>query len=106
MPSCSIITSTRRSSAITSVLGGSWNSSVSIKSEITYTIPPNYYGWIKYTPIVTNSYGYMNYVRYIGPNTYTNISSEWTDIYIPKKDSNGNSDGLYECITSQSFPSY
>ncbi len=92
--------------AITAKLGGSWNNSVSFKSETQYQIPAGKYGWVNFTPAMKNSYGYMQYVKYQTLNSYYVVSEEWTDIYIPRKLSTGNADGILECITSNTQPEY
>lgn len=88
-------------SAIKQEVGISYSTSYTFTQEIKSTISPNRKGWMDFTPIMYNSYGYIQKGFNMEYSPYYYISSEtWTDIYFPKRLPNGQLDGIYEIMES------
>jgi hypothetical protein len=92
--------------AFSATLGGSWSSSWSKSDSISYTISSKYYGWMEYTPIMDNSWGYMECAIWdASKQIWVAQPTEWTDLYIARN-MNGTPDGIYTIKTSTTRPSY
>lgn len=93
--------------ALQVALGGSWSDSTTYQENFNVSAPPEKYAWYDFTPIKTNSYGWMEHWE---NNYYTNwkdklTGSTWTDLYMTRK-VNGFQDGIVELVTSYSYPTY
>lgn len=86
-------------SAIQAEIGISYNTSYTFSQEITSTISANHKGWMDFTPIMYNSYGYIQKGFTTGINpSYVITSETWTDLYFPKQLPSGQLDGIYETM--------
>lgn len=108
------ITGSGKIAAVTAgiTIGGSWNQTVSGTMSLSPQIAPKKYSWIDFTPIHTNSWGYMNekcYSVVVGSSVLLSDTNEWYDIYTPKKltgQFGDYPDGLYTVKESDSYPTY
>ncbi len=93
--------------ALQVALGGNWNGSATYQHNLAATAPHGKYAWYDFTPIKTNSYGWMEHWE---NNYYTNwknklTGSTWVDLYMPREVS-GQQDGIVEFVVSSSYPTY
>lgn len=88
-------------SAIKQEIGISYSTSYTFSQEIKATISANHKGWIEFTPIMYNSYGYIQKGITTDIYPFYVITSEtWTDIFFPKQLPNGQLDGIYAIMES------
>ena len=88
-------------SAIKQEVGVSYSTSYTFTQEIKATISAKRKGWMEFTPIMYNSYGYIQKGVTTDISPFYVISSEtWTDVYFPKQLPNGQLDGIYEIMES------
>lgn len=75
--------------------------SYTFTQEIKATISAKRKGWMDFTPIMYNSYGYIQKGVTTDISPFYVITSEtWTDVYFPKQLPNGQLDGIYEIMES------
>lgn len=74
-------------------IGGSWQISKTYTETNTMTIQPNNWGWFEFTPVMYNSWGYVETFDEI---TGTIINRKWVDTYKPLY---LNNDRLFGVIT-------
>lgn len=72
-------------------IGGSWQTTQSYSDTNKITIRPNYWGWFEFTPIMYNSWGYVETYDEISGVVY---SRKWVDTYRPKYLYNGQLIGI------------
>ncbi len=83
-------------------IGSSWQATYSYSDSVTTTIRPGYKSWVEYTPIMDNSWGWMDYETAIICDygvVPVGEGSTWLDIYIARK-INGVLDGYYVVKTA------
>lgn len=75
--------------------------SYTFTQEIKATISAKRKGWMDFTPIMYNSYGYIQKGVTTDISPFYVITSEtWADVYFPKQLPNGQLDGIYEILES------
>lgn len=85
--------------AIKMEIGLSVSTEYTFSQEITTIISAGCKGWMEFTPIMKNSYGYIQKGVSIDIMPGYVITSEtWTDIYLPRQLPNGQLDGIYELL--------
>lgn len=91
--------SSSEENAIKAEIGISLSSEFTFSQEITTIISAGCKGWMEFTPIMKNSYGYIQkgVTIAIMPG-YVITSETWTDIYLPRQLPNGQLDGIYELL--------
>jgi len=92
-------------SAITAAIGASWSYSYTTSQTINGAVDGHKYGWIEFTPIMDNSYGYMHYYSQWDGMKYTSDTTTWVDIYTARCVSGTTfPDGIYTVRSSATSP--
>lgn len=74
-------------------------------TSIQMSISPGYYGWMKYTPIVYNTWGYIKHEQsYDYGMTWHLVHDTFVDIYSAKEMAGGMPDGYYTLMESDTEP--
>lgn len=91
--------SSSEENAVKAEIGISLKTEYTFSQEITAIISGGCKGWMEFTPIMKNSYGYIQkgVTIDIMPG-YVITSETWTDIYLPRQLQNGQLDGIYEIL--------
>lgn len=88
-------------SAIKQEVGFSFTDEFTFSEEISTIISPGCKGWMEFTPIMHNTYGYIQKGVTTAINPFYVITSEtWTDVYFPRELPSGQLDGIYEIMES------
>lgn len=88
-------------SAIKQEVGFSFTDEFTFSEEISTIISPGCKGWMEFTPIMYNTYGYIQKGVTTDISPFYVITSEtWTDVYFPRELPSGQLDGIYEIMES------